>query len=592
MKTKYIFGALALAASLSMTSCDDFLEVKPSGIVDEELAFSEPDAMVTAAYAALGADWYTYPFNLWPYGSLASDDALKGGGDTGDTEYHAVEMWSTLSSTNPGGHMDELWYHLYVSISRCNRAIMAVRDQGEEKLGAELAKIRMGEARFLRGHFYFKLLQVFNQIPYIDEVCLQNAAQEQTRNDEFTHEQLMEKVIADFEAAYEALPAKQNDIARVNKAAAAAMLAKCYLNKAYGNGYEASTGYAHVNKTDLQKVVEYTDYVISTGNYRYESDFGDLFMANNKNGCESIFAVQHSNYEDDNTKFGRSNWSNMLNGCHGMWSKGWDFHKPSQNLVNAFKVDENGLPMFDDYEKVHNVYPVNGVEQDQKWDPRLFHTVGIPSFPYKYETGASEDGIVKSLVMTADNARCPSSYGYYTSLKEVPQRSKGESYTEGTWQGFAMNDYVVRYSEMMLWRAEALIELDKVGDGIDIINAIRQRANNSVAKYIGYASNQIRTLGMYSTSVNKDEARKYLRWEKRLEMAMESERFFDLRRWGLASETMNAYFAVEQNSNYEGMDYAGYYASAHFQAGKNEFWPIPYQQLFYVPGLYVQNAGY
>ena len=95
MKTQYIFGALALAASLSMSSCDDFLEVKPSGIVDEELAFSEPDAMVTAAYAALGADWYTYPFNLWPYGSLASDDALKGGGDTGDTEYHAVEMWST-----------------------------------------------------------------------------------------------------------------------------------------------------------------------------------------------------------------------------------------------------------------------------------------------------------------------------------------------------------------------------------------------------------------------------------------------------------------------------------------------------------------
>ena len=496
---KYIFGALALTATLAMSSCDDFLEVKPSGIVDEELAFSDPDAMVTAAYAALGADWYTYPFNLWPYGSLASDDALKGGGDTGDTEYHAVEIWSSLSSTNPGGHMDELWYHLYVSISRCNRAIMAVRDQGEEKLGAETAAIRMGEARFLRGHFYFKLLQLFNQIPYIDEVCLQNAAQEQTRNDEFTHEQLMEKVIADFEAAYNALPARQNDKARVNKAAAAAMLAKCYLNKAYGNGYEANTGYNHVNAADMQKVVEYTDYVISTGNYRYEQDFGDLFMLDNKNGCESIFAVQHSNYEDDNTKLGRSNWSNMLNGCHGMWSKGWDFHKPSQNLVNAFKVDENGLPMFDDYEKVHNIYPINGVEQDQKWDPRLFHTVGIPSFPYKYETGASEDGIVKSLVMTADNARCPSSYGYYASLKEVPQRSKGESYTEGTWQGFAMNDYVVRYSEMMLWRAEALIELGNTAEGIEIINAIRQRANNSVAKYIGYASNQIRTLGMYST---------------------------------------------------------------------------------------------
>lgn len=581
---KYIIGALALAATLSMSSCDDFLEVKPSGIVDEELAFEDPEAMVTAAYAGLGADWYTYPFNLWPYGSLASDDALKGGGDTGDTEYHAVEIWSSLSPTNPGGHMDELWYHLYVVISRCNRAIMAVRDMGEEKLGAETAAIRMGEARFLRAHFYLKLAQIFYQVPFIDEVILENATQEQTANNELTHEQLMEKIIDDFKAAYDALPVKQNDKARVNKAAAAAMLAKCYLIKAYGDGYEAKTGYSNVNKNDMQKVVEYTDFVISTGNYRYEQDFGDLFMQDNKNGCESIFAVQHSNYEDDNTKYGRSNWSNMLNGCHGIWSKGWDFHKPSQNLVNAFKVDEDGFPMFNDYEKDHNVYPINGVEQTQKWDPRLFHTVGLPTFPYKYESAYTLD--------KDKNARCPSSYGYYTSLKEVPQRSKGESYTESTWQGFAMNDYVVRYTEMMLWRAEAMIELDQTADAIEIINDIRRRANNSVAKYIGYASNQIRTLGMYSTSVNKDNARMYLRWEKRLEMAMEAERFFDLRRWGMASKTMNEYFNAEKNSVYEGMAYASYLNNANFQAGKNEYWPIPNQQMYYIPGLYVQNAGY
>jgi len=581
---KYIFAALALVASLSMSSCDDFLEVKPSGIVDEELAFSDPEAMVTAAYAALGADWYTYPFNLWPYGSLASDDALKGGGDTGDTEYHAVEIWSSLSSTNPGGHMDELWYHLYVAISRCNRAIMAVRDQGEEILGKETASIRMGESRFLRAHFYLKLAQVFYQIPYIDEEILANAAQEQTSNNELTHEQLMEKIIEDFKAAYDVLPAKQSDKARVNKAAAAAMLAKCYLIKAYGDGYEANTGYSHINKSDLQQVVEYTKYVINTGNYQYEKDFGDLFMENNKNGCESIFAVQHSNYEEDNTKYGRSNWSNLLNGCHGIWSKGWDFHKPSQNLVNAFKVDDNGFPMFDDYENEHNVYPINGVEQTQKWDPRLFHTVGLPTFPYKYESAYTLD--------KDKNARCPSSYGYYTSLKEVPQRSKGECYTEGTWQSFAMNDYVVRYTEMMLWRAEALIELDKTAEAIEIINEIRTRANNSVAKYISYAANQVRTLGMYSTSVSKNEARMYLRWEKRLEMAMEAERFFDLRRWGIASKTMNDYFKAEQTSVYEGMEYARYLKNANFQSGKNEYWPIPYQQLFYVPGLYTQNAGY
>ena len=580
---KKIYMILMVAASLlTATSCDDFLEVKPSGTVDEELAFSDPEGMLTAAYASLGADWYNYPFNLWPYGSLSSDDAMKGGSGTTDTNYHPIEVWSNLTASQPD-HMDELWYRLYVSISRANRAILAIQEYGEEKLGAETAKVRMGEARFLRAHFYFKLIQLWYQVPWIDEVVLKEAAQEQTRNDEFTHEQLMQKVIEDFEAAYNSVPESPSDKARVNKYAAAAMLAKCYLTLAYGDGYEASNGYSHINQQYMQKVVELTGYIANSGKFGYEADFGDLFMENNEGNIETIFAVQHSDYIDDNTKFGRNNWSNMLNGCWGIWSKGWDFHKPTQNLVNAFKVDANGFPMFDTYDNEHNIHPVNGIPVDQKWDPRLFHTVGMPTFPYKYEA---------QYTLTTDNSRNPANYGFYTSLKEVPQRSLGESYTESTWQGFAMDDYVVRYTEVMLWRAEALIETGNIDGAITIINQIRARANNSVSKYIQYAANQIRTLGYYQSGVSKDEARKYLRWEKRLEMAMEPERYFDLRRWGLASSTLNAFFASEKEGNYDGTAFAGYYGDAFYTAGKNEYWPIPYNQLFYVPGLYTQNKGY
>ena len=580
---KKIYMILMVAASLlTATSCDDFLEVKPSGTVDEELAFSDPEGMLTAAYASLGADWYNYPFNLWPYGSLSSDDAMKGGSGTTDTNYHPVEVWSNLTASQPD-HMDELWYRLYVSVSRANRAILAIQEYGDEKLGAETAKVRMGEARFLRAHFYFKLIQLWYQVPWIDEVVLKEAAQEQTRNDEFTHEQLMQKVIEDFEAAYNSVPETPSDRARVNKYAAAAMLAKCYLTLAYGDGYEASNGYSHINQQYMQKVVELTGYIANSGKFGYEADFGDLFMENNEGNIETIFAVQHSDYIDDNTKFGRNNWSNMLNGCWGIWSKGWDFHKPTQNLVNAFKVDANGFPMFDTYDNEHNIHPVNGIPVDQKWDPRLFHTVGMPTFPYKYEA---------QYTLTTDNSRNPANYGFYTSLKEVPQRSLGESYTESTWQGFAMDDYVVRYTEVMLWRAEALIETGNIDGAITIINQIRARANNSVSKYIQYAANQIRTLGYYQSGVSKEEARKYLRWEKRLEMAMEPERYFDLRRWGLASSTLNAFFASEKEGNYDGTAFAGYYGDAFYTAGKNEYWPIPYNQLFYVPGLYTQNKGY
>ena len=115
---KYILVSLA---ALALNACDGFIDVPPTGVVDGELAYSQPEKMVTAAYASLGDCWFSYPFNLWPYGDLASDDCLKGGGGTTDTGYHPMEIWSTLTSTP--GELDELWYRLYCNISRCNRAL-------------------------------------------------------------------------------------------------------------------------------------------------------------------------------------------------------------------------------------------------------------------------------------------------------------------------------------------------------------------------------------------------------------------------------------------------------------------------------------
>ena len=576
---KKIFQYILVAVSLfSATSCDSFIEVEPEGVIDEQLAMENPDKMVTAAYAMLGDCWYTYPFNLWPYGDVASDDCLKGGSGTTDTGYHPMEIWSTLTSTP--GEFDELWYRLYCAISRCNRALVSVAEYGEGKLGAETAKQRDAEVRFLRAHFYFKLLTMFRQIPWIDEEVYKNNAQEQTRNDEFTYEQLFQKIIDDFKVAYDVLPAEQQDGGRVNKIAAASYLAKCYLTLAWGDGYEATNGVSHINQDYMNKVVEYTD-VVKSSKYGYLEDFGDIFLPEYKNSKESIFAVQCSDYKDDNTTFGRANWSNMLNGCWGIWSCGWDFHKPSQNLVSAFKT-KDGLPDFDNFDKTID-YPINGVPTAQKWDPRLFHTVGMPTFPYKYE---------ESYTLTKDNSRTPNTYGYYTSLKEVPQRSKGETYNS-PWQAFDMNDYVFRYSDVMLMRAEALIETGQLAEARTIINDIRQRAKNSVAKHIQYAADQCE-IALYPDTYFKDKetARKCLQWERRLELAMENGRYFDLRRWGIASKTLNAYFETEKNDVYDGQTYAQYLKDAHYTPGKNEFYPVPYNQLYYVPGLYSQNKGY
>lgn len=569
---------IALAAA-SMVSCNDFIDVPPTGVIDGDLAYSQPDKMVNAAYASLGDCWYSYPFNLWPYGDLSSDDCLKGGGGTTDTGYHPMEIWSTLTSTP--GELDELWYRLYCNISRCNRALVALEQSGVSTLGEKTAAQRVGEVHFLRGHSYFKLLTMFRQIPWVDEEVFKNSSQEQTPNNEFTYEELFGKVIREFELAYNALPETVEDGGgRVNKIAAAAYLAKCYLTLAWGDGYEATNGLGFINSEYMQKVVDYTDVVVNSG-YGYLEDFGDIFLPEYKNSRESIFAVQTSQYTEDNTRYGRANWSNMLNGCWGMWSCGWDFHKPSQDLVNAYKT-RNGLPMFDEYDSTDD-YPVNGVVSAQKWDPRLFHTVGMPTFPYKYEA---------EYMMTTQNSRTPNTYGFYTSLKDVPQRSGGETF-DGSWQAFAMNDYVFRYTDVMLMRAEALIELGRLGDAREIVNDIRRRAANSIDKHIAYAKDYCE-IALYSDAdfSDKDKARTRLRWERRLEMAMESSRYFDLRRWGIASEVLNAYFEKEKDASYDGVKYGQYYQDAHYTAGKNEFYPIPYNQLYYVSGLYVQNKGY
>ncbi|MBP3786669.1 MAG: RagB/SusD family nutrient uptake outer membrane protein [Prevotella sp.] len=569
-KINLYIAALLLSVFAVSCSVDD---VKPQGKLDDATASSNPDKLVTAAYAMLGNDWYSYPFNLWPYGDMSADDCLKGGSGENDTGYHPMEIFSTLQPDR--GEFDELWYRLYLAISRCNRALEAM--SGAEET-ASIKQLK-GETRFLRAHFYYKLQQMWYRVPFIKE-GMSNADIEATPQS--THDEIMQLIIDDFQYAYENLAeANPGTTGRAHKVAAAAYLAKCYLNWAYGDGYEATTGYAHVDKAKIAKVLEYTK-VVKDSPYDYLDTYGHIFLQDYANSVESVFAVQHSNKADDGTTYGRANWSNMLNGVWGIWSCGWDFHKPSQNLVNAFKT-RNGLPM-DNFDEDHNAIVINGADSKYKYDPRLFHTVGMPTYPYKYE---------EQYTLTKANSRTPNTYGYYCSMKEIPQRSKGEYY-DNPWQAFGQNDYVLRYTDVMLMRAEALIENgDYNGEALQIINEIRSRAKKDISgtSLIKYAKDQC-DISLYGNFASQDDARKALRWERRVELAMEGHRFFDLRRWGLLSTTLNKYFETEVTDEYDGQTYALYYKDAFFTKEKNEYFPIASNQMNYVQGLYKQNKGY
>lgn len=158
------------------------------------------------------------------------------------------------------------------------------------------------------------------------------------------------------------------------------------------------------------------------------------------------------------------------------------------------------------------------------------------------------------------------------------------------WGASALNWQIIRFADLLLYKAEALIEIG--GNGLEeariLINQVRQRAQNSA--YVKDFNDPTKDaanykIGLYpSTGWNQDYARKALRTEMRLEKAMEGERFFDLVRWGIAKETMNNYFAAEKDNRI-------YYENASFDTGE-EYFPVPVAQYNFSGGIYVQNPGY
>jgi len=561
MKTNIKRLLFSVGIILSLYSCTDFLEVPTSGaLTDDELTGCEQvENAVISAYAGIGNDEINRPLSLWNYGNVRADDAYKGGSGATDGEFlHFLEI-SSPSIGNETWYTDGFWYRNYVAISRANFALKLLNNISEKEMPNK--KIRIAEMRFLRGHMHFIQKIVFKMVPYIDEsMSPEDIAN--TSNVALTNDELWQKIADDFQFAYDNLPETQSEVGRANKYAAAAYLAKVYLYKAYRQ--DEMHNVVSIDKGDMQKVIDLTGIVINSP-YRLENDFAYNFLPGSyENGQESLFAVQYS--KDDGTTYGRLNMGNALTTP----TPGGDFNKPSQNLVNAFKTN-NGLPMFDTYSDVEYN------EATDKTDPRLFHTVAIPGKPYKYT----------NVNFRTDQSRNPNMYGYYSSLKENVDPASEYYVKTGPWYANSKNTIVIRYADVLLMRAEALIETGDYQDALPLINQIRNRAKVSTS-LIGFASSYV-NIQPYEDGVNctwtQDYARKALRWERRLEFAMEGSRFFDLVRWGIADSVMNAYYLKEEAKH-------TYYHGAHFTKNKNEYVPIPIQQINFSKGIYKQNYGF
>lgn len=583
MKLKNILASLCVVMT---TGCsDNFLENPPQGSLSDGV-MNSPEAielLVNAAYASLygmtneQGDPCMRPTTNWSYGEVRADNAYKGGGGEGDVwDVHAMETFQIQSNN---GNLDGKWFNLYSLISRCNSALRVLKAADPNVYKDR--DMRIAEVKVIRAHHYFELVRLFNKVPYIDE-DLKVSEYVDVPNDQFTRKEHLARIAGDLLDAAEDLPEKQGEVGRINRNIALAYAAKVKLYEVYEQD-EQTHAVTGVNKQLLREVVDLIDEVKG---YDLLKDFQQLDMIAYENGPESVFSVQYS-MNDGSSDGGRINWSNLLNSPGGNSPYHGDgFFLPSQDLINAYQTDENGLPVFDyqsrpDYGVVEFIDEThqNLSNTEPTVDPRLDFVVGRPTITYKTYRETPCQSWVRDRGVYGHNC----AKRFWIS-PESPDMIKG-----WPWGASELNWQIIRYADLLLYKAEALIELgEDLETARQLINRVRQRAMDS--EYVKDFNNPEKDAANYKIGLypaegwTQDYARQALRTEMRLEKALEGERFFDLVRWGIAQDVMTRYFEAEK-------DQRVYYQVAKFDAGE-EYFPIPVAQYNFSLGRYTQNYGY
>ena len=567
-------GLVCCSATPMFTSCDDFLdEHKPQATLSDEQVKSpeNAEAMAISAYAIFtSAEDINSSFSMWNF-DVRSDDAYKGGNGTSDGDvFHQLEVQQGVLTTN--WNINDMWVRLYNSLSRVNSAIALLKETDDSYT---MKGQRLAEMKFLRAYGHFLLKRLYKNIPFVVNENLTYDEYNELSNTQYTNDEGWQLIIDDLMEAYNTLPEVQQEKGRPTRAAAAAFLAKVYLYKAYRQDDAKSNQVTSINQGDLEKVIEFTNPGLYA-NYGLEDDMHNNFRPEEEyeNGIESIWAIQYS--RNDGSTYGNLNWSYGLipPNIPGATDGGCDFYKPSQNLVNAYRTGADGLPLLDNFnDKDYDLANDNA-------DPRLFLTVGMPGLPYMFNRNYMMEE-------TSIWSRSNGLYGYYVTLKQnVDPALIGSYLIKGSYWASSMNRIVFRYADVLLMRAEALAQMGQADQAINIVNQLRSRAATSTQMISSYPNlyGVKMYISNYRGSYSKDEAVKIVKMERRLEMGMESERFFDLVRWGDAATVLNKYYSEE-------IDHCAIYSAAHFTANKDEYLPIPFSQISASNGHYTQNIG-
>lgn len=569
---------------ISISSCEDFLEKKPKGVTTIESfaneegvnylligAYSTLDGAQTAnqSVAAAGS-----PKN-WPW-NLASDDATKGSTAGDIIDLHYIEAYQPTPD-NPW--INYKWTIGYDGIARANEVLKALAIAENEINNAAVVNSLRGQARFIRGFWHFRLQKMFWQIPYITEL-------DDPRTVKNDH-QIWPEIEADLQFAIDNLPESYpGEPGRATRWAAIAVKA-----------------YVHLFQKEYAEAKVLLDAIINSGKFELMSNYRDNFSALSENNKESIFEIQQSvNDGSGSTSSSHGNMDSQLtNGFNRFLPSCCGFYQPTQDLVNAFKVDESGLPLLGingpkfNAENLENDYGIPVTEEfiptSHKVDPRLDQTIGRRGVDY----------LGWGIMTGAEWIRQQAYGGPYIQKKLMYSKSEESVAANPLYtRQHSINYRYLRYARILLWRAEIAIEEGDYETARILVNQVRRRAANPENITMGKVLNFKYPAGPIDAQVAWDQpAANYLvkeypsfpdkayalaavRMEQRLEFGMEGHRFFDLVRWGIDHEVLSEYIKNDSKIRYalEGV--------SHTQ-GKNSRWPIPRVQIDVQPGILQQD---
>jgi len=638
LKTEIIVLCLLTLFTLGY-SCKKVLNQPVTGVLTGSLLANKAgvDGLLIGAYSLLDGYYQNMPgtyygsgISNWTYGGVGADDAYKGSTTSdqgGVTLMTGIEEHVGISTYN--NYLETKWQVCYAGVQRANNVIqeVALVTDGSESTATPTStgSQAIAEARFLRGVYNFELAKIWRNVPYVDQTITYQANNLDVPNPG----PIWTQIEADFQAAMGAtlgagLPVSQAQAGRANYYAAEAFLAKAYV---YDHKYTTALPLL----SDLisnGKTAQGAPYALEP----YQNNFNAL----DKNGPESVFACQMT--ANDGSGGQNDDAGDVLNfPGGGTYTSCCGFDVPSYNFANAFQVDANGLPMFQltangwpAYDNVNlpndNGIPAAGAftPTSQPLDPRLDWSVGRRGIPYLDwgicvgETWTRGDVVPytpkKNVFYNADKASTSDNYGNWA-----------------TNQGSADNYNIIRFADVILWRAECYVMTNQLALAQADVNTIRARAKNPNSWVYNYADNSNPSggysstpaanyvVGMYGTPASTSFATngqayalQAVMMERQLEFGQEGQRFFDLQRQDAASgtngptfapfgagymaNTLNAYYKADNrtsgtlvNSNSTPNPVLG---PAHFTQGRDELWPIPQTEIQNEQGKLKQNPNY